>query len=215
MNSKCKTILVLMMVCFALLISSCNKKKTTDPIDPYQIEIIDFGGHQWRVLARQGDKALIISENILEQRVYHENYENITWENCTLRQYLNGAFYNTFNEANKARIAEVTNVNLNNQHYGTNGGNNTQDKIFLLSLSEVVQYFGDSGQLGNNFYFDDQYNSKRIATYNGSAFWWWLRSPGSGGSGASYVSDTGRILLDGHSFAITFGGVRPALWLNM
>ena len=293
MNSKCKTILVLMMVCFALLISSCNKKKTTEPtpttatviinlstIDggsviganvvlqnhagsvysetatssnviltnipfgtysvivshgDYQVcnhgplpvlsqtvihavlltTIISFGSHQWRVLDIQDDRALIISENVLEQRVYHESNTSITWENCTLRQYLNGAFYDTFNESDKERIIEVTNVNLTTQFYGTNGGNDTQDKIFLLSLAEVVQYFGDSGRLRPYAQLSDQYNENRIAYYNGSAVWWWLRSPGKYSNNASSVGSNGYILGSGGSVTITLGGVRPALWLNL
>ena len=178
-------------------------------------DIILFGAHQWLVLALQDDRALIISENVLEQSTYHESFTSITWENCTLRQYLNGTFYNTFSEANKARIAEVTNVNLDNQYYGTKGGNNTQDKIFLLSLEEVVQYFGDSGQLGNNNYISDQYNSNRIAFFNGSAVWWWLRSPGYNIGRVSEVYSDGHIHLDGAIVNYNSGGVRPALWLNL
>ena len=178
-------------------------------------DIIPFGAHQWRVLALQGSRALIISENVLELEAYHEIGVTVTWEDCTLRQYLNETFYNTFSEANKSRITEVMNINIDNQLYGTNGGNNTQDKIFLLSLAEVVQYFGDSGQLGTNNVISDEYNSNRIATYNGSAVWWWLRSPGFYSHNASSVDFAGHIRLDGRVVSHASNGVRPALWLNL
>ena len=50
--------------------------------------IITFGKNQWRVLDIQNGKALILSEKVLEKRKYHENYEVITWEQCTLRKYM-------------------------------------------------------------------------------------------------------------------------------
>jgi hypothetical protein len=90
---------------------------------------------------------------------------------------------------------------------GSDTGNDTDDYIFLLSLEEVVRYFGDSGQLANGpsenrNAIDDQYNEARIAYDFGG--WWWLRSPGGGDIG---VSGT-RVDDDYH-------GVRPALWINL
>ena len=184
-------------------------------------DIITFGAYEWRVLDIQDDKALIVSENILEGKAYHSTGRSITWSVCSLRAYLNGEFYNSsaFSNEDRSRIFEVTNVNENNQWYGTPGGENTLDKIFLLSIAEVVQYFGDSGQLANpelapsEWGIDDQYNSNRIATHNGEAYWWWLRSPGYDSNSASSVGSDGGILMYG-PYVDYFGGVRPALWLN-
>lgn len=103
-----------------------------------------FGSYDWRVLDIKNDRALIITECIIEQRPYHEAYKNITWADCSLRKYLNGEFYDIFSTVDKTRIIPVLNKNFNNQWYGTNGGADTQDSIFLLSLDEVCQYFGDS-----------------------------------------------------------------------
>ena len=184
-------------------------------------DIITFGAYDWRILDIQGGRALVVSENILEHRQYHTSSSSITWAECSLRAYLNGEFYNSnaFTNADRARIVQVTNVNENNQWYGTNGGANTQDRIFLLSIAEVVQYFGDSGQLDNRppgvWYIDDQFNSNRIATFNGSASWWWLRSPGYDTRTASSVYDDGNLYMDGNNVYSLSNGVRPALWLNL
>jgi hypothetical protein len=102
------------------------------------------------------------------------------------------------------------------------GGKNTQDRIFLLSISEVIKYFGDSGQLKNKnskseYRIDDQFNSARQAHYNGSWAWWWLRSPGHHSYDAAYVSSDGNVIVNGITVfrGHDSGGVRPALWLNL
>ena len=167
-------------------------------------DIIQFGAHQWRVLDIQDGRALIISVNILERRVYHTSNTSITWSECSLRTYLNGTFYNSdsFSAADRSRIAQVTIPNPNNPTYGTNGGPATLDRIFLLSIAEAQQYF-DS-------------NADRVATYDGTASWWWLRSPGSYGGDASGVLLDGRVHVLGlYVYNILGGGVRPALWVNL
>ena len=135
-------------------------------------KIINFGGYSWRVLSIENGKALIITEHIIDMQPYNngleKRYEKTTWETCDLRVYLNENFYNSFSDADKTKILEVTNTNEDNQLYGTAGGNDTADKVFLLSLSELTKYFGDSGQLAtsDNGLIDDEYNANRMAKLN-------------------------------------------------
>jgi len=184
-------------------------------------DIIQFGAHDWRVLEIQDGKALLLSDRIIEYRAYNDSRTDVTWETCTLRQYLNGEFYNSFSAEEKARIAETRLTNDDNPWYGTSGGNATTDKIFLLSLEEVMKYFGDSEQLRNRssndaYYINDQYNSERRATdANGAATWWWLRSPGLVSLGAADVHFSGYVYVNGLYVNYDDGGVRPALWLNL
>ena len=114
-------------------------------MEDYKIgSIISFGDYNWRVLDIQNNAALVITEEIIEQRAYHDAYKDITWADCALRKYLNGEFYDKFNVTDKSRIIPVINKNPDNQWYGSKGGEDTQDSIFLLSLEEVCKYFGDS-----------------------------------------------------------------------
>ncbi|MDF2873128.1 MAG: hypothetical protein K0R05_4703, partial [Anaerocolumna sp.] len=133
---------------------------------------IVFGKYEWRVLDMQSNTALIITEDIIEQRAYHDAYKDITWADCSLRKYLNNEFFDKFAAADKSRITPVINKNPDNQWYGSNGGADTRDSIFLLSLEEVTcQYFGDSSSKlynpGKNqrYWFErkDENNSKRLA----------------------------------------------------
>jgi hypothetical protein len=181
-----------------------------------------FGKYKWRVLDVKDGKALLLSEDILEKRAYHHESVSITWEKCDLRSYLNREFLRTFKEEEQKQIATVTNINEDNQWYKTVGGNDTNDKVFLLSLTEVVKYFGDSGILQNpskeekeNWYVHDRYSDSRKTKYGNEWYWWWLRSPGSGSHGAVGVLDDGDLGLSGSRIGSGGGGVRPALWLNL
>ena len=194
---------------------------------------ISFGSYTWRVLDMQNNMALIITECIIEQRAYHNVYKDITWADCSLRKYLNGEFYDKFSAADKSRILPVLNKNLDNQWYGSKGGADTPDSIFLLSLEEVCKYFGDSlSKLQNRgknqrYWFErkDENNSKRIAKLLGKewAWWWWLRSPGRVNVKAVYIFGTdGNIGIQGNNIlkgnisdGKCTGGVRPALWLKL
>jgi hypothetical protein len=108
---------------------------------------ISFGGYDWRVLEVRGEGALIVSESLVEKGAYNESKADVTWETCSLRAYLDGEFYDRFSESDKARIAPANVGNADNPWYGTSGGSVTQDRIFLLSIEEVIKHFGDSGQL--------------------------------------------------------------------
>lgn len=194
---------------------------------------IAFGRYQWRVLDIQDNTALLVTEYIIEQRAYHDAYKDITWADCSIRKYLNGDFYDKFDVNDKARIIPVLNKNPDNQWYGSKGGVDTRDNIFLLSLEEVCQYFGDSlSKLQNRgknqrYWFErkDENNSKRLARLQDKewSWWWWLRSPGRVNVKAVYIFGTdGNIGIQGNNIlkgnisdGKCTGGVRPALWIKL
>lgn len=184
---------------------------------------------EWLVLARDGDKALLISRYGLDAQPYNKDHTSVTWETCTLRTWLNGTFYNkAFSSAEQAAILTTNVDNSKNQCYSgwsTSSGNNTQDKVFLLSYAEANKYFGVT--------YDNSSNTKsRVAptayaiaqgayadsfrrTADGTAAGqWWLRSPGlyHQDYAASVLTDGS---FDGHDVSSDYGSVRPALWVNI
>ena len=233
---------VILLFSFLFLIPSCSGKRATycppceitqvvlPPIDaepehvatplPAVDDTIKFGDHDWRVLDVEDGKALLLSEKVIETRPYHLQFESVTWESSNMRTYLNTGFLQSFSPTDRERILDTKVVNNDNPWYNTIGcGNTTTDKIFLLNLEEVVQYFGDSGKLknrpGQDFYFHDQYSQSRIVyDKNGKASWWWLRSPGDHSLYAAGVNDDGDVYVGGYDVG-NFGGIRPALWLNL
>lgn len=194
---------------------------------------IPFGGYNWRILDIQNNAALMITDYIIEERPYHDAYQETTWADCALRKYLNDEFYDKFNGTDRSRIISVINKNPDNPWYGSNGGPDTKDRIFILSIEEAVcQYFGDSSSKlyhpGKNqrYWFErkDENNGRRMAKLVGKPgrSWWWLRSPGRVAVKAAYIHGDGNIGIQGNNIlkgnigdGRCMGGVRPALWLNL
>ena len=95
----------------------------------------------WRVLKRDSDSLLIISEKCLDVKLYNEKCVDITWAECTLRAWLNGEFFiRAFNEQEQSLIKTS---NLAN-----NAGPSTEDRVFLLSVDEVKCLFADNDDRG-------------------------------------------------------------------
>lgn len=116
---------------------------------------------EWQVLDVKDGKALIISKHEFHEHPYNEKEEDVTWETCTLRKWLNDDFFNEiFEEKFQERIVTTTVPADKNPTYNTNPGKVTNDKVFLLSVAEVEKYFP---------------TDESRAEYDGC----WLRTPGS------------------------------------
>lgn len=190
---------------------------------------------EWLVLETEGNKALLISRYGLDSKPYNTDYVDVTWENCTLRAWLNSEFINeAFSENEQAMILTTTVDNSDSQGYDftahydyaepVTGGNNTEDKVFLLSYAEVSKYFEvtfkndkNSGARVAPTEFAKQHsakvNKKKKTTDGAKAGWWWLRSPGTVQSYAARVGDDGALSLD----CVFNKGtcVRPVIWVDL
>ena len=185
---------------------------------------------EWLVLDYDAasNRALIISRYGLDAKPYNTEYDIITWEKCTLRTWLNNDFLNaafTTQEQKGIVLTAVDNSkSQGSSRWDTNGGNNTQDKIFLLSYAEANKYFGVTWEDSNNMksrVTPTAYalkagasTSDSITTADGAkAGWWWLRSPGSSRRNAAIVDIDG---FPRNSYVRNDSGcVRPALWINL
>jgi len=199
-------------------------------ITPKIGSIIPFGDYNWRVLDIQNNKALILTENIIEKLEFIEVSKNVIWETCSMRKYLNGKFLQKFTSEQQKRIEETLIINNDNLWYGTKGGNDTKDKIFLLSLEEADKYFGDSGDYQNKRrkepknkkfitasdgkFFSNIHDGERIAKIRNKADSWWLRSPVNRCKAANVGRD-GYVIVGDFTVDLSLPGVRPALWLNL
>ena len=93
---------------------------------------------KWRVLSVNGNDAFLLADQNLDSKLYNKIYTDVTWATCTLRTWLNGIFLNTaFTSAEQVAIKNTTVVNEDNPYFGTEGGENTPDKVYLLSIAEA------------------------------------------------------------------------------
>ena len=184
---------------------------------------VDFGGYKWRVLEIRDESMFLLSEKITETGKYHNAYEDVAWSISDMRQYLNNDFYNSFSLHEQSQILETALFTNGNPWFAAGGADSAIDKIFLLSIDEVLKYLGDSGQLHSpavKYYVDDIYNDARKATLkDGSPSRWVLRNPGSTNSFVSVVTVEGKISVTGDfvnrsSTELFNVGIRPAMWVK-
>ena len=185
---------------------------------------------KWRVLSVNGNDAFLLADQNLDAKPYNEEYTDVTWATCTLRTWLNGTFLNTaFTSAEQVAIKNTIVVNEDNPKYGTEGGENTTDKVYLLSIAEASNTaYGFNGDFEtesktraakNTVYakecgaWTSTWASVRTE-YKGNGDWW-LRSPGDYSFDASSVNYFGYGGNYGSSVYHDDKAVRPALHLNL
>ena len=185
---------------------------------------------EWLVLAKEGNQALLISKYALDCKKYNEKFTDVTWETCSLREWLNGTFINAaFSSEEQNSIINSTVTADKNPSYSTSPGNNTTDKVFLLSITEVNKYFSsdEARKCAPTEYAKSHgaYTSSSYSTGGKATCWWWLRSPGRNSYYAAGVSSDGSVNDFGYSVGSvndlgiyvddSNGAVRPALWINL
>ncbi len=97
---------------------------------------------EWLVLTKENNKILVVSDKALDCKPYNQSRDYVTWETCSLRNWLNNDFINAaFTAEERAMIPTVTVSADMNPEYNTNPGNATKDRVFLLSIVETEKYF--------------------------------------------------------------------------
>lgn len=175
-----------------------------------------------------------ISEDEFDDMFYSDNPIKLTWENCSLRKWLNNEFYNTaFNDNEKQRILVMNIANNDNIDTGAKSGVNTYDKVFLLSIDEMRKYFGSgvkyeygyelnkkAATRGTDFAkipkflktgMKELYVSDDVKWYGGNSGYW-LRTIGTSYGHATIVTSDGNMKTNGDLVCACYG-VRPAMWV--
>lgn len=194
---------------------------------------------KWRVLSNASGQLFLLADQNLEVFQYHTEQENVTWETSTMRSWLNGydASANkggstgidytndnfldaAFSAKEQAAIAETRVVNEPNTDYDTDGGKDTTDRLFLLSIDEAFNSryfprFSSSRYAANTAYVAD---GGRLGSYMndvGELDNWWLRSPGYNDGRAAYIEEDGGEVVEGDLVDDKSSAVRPAFNLNL
>ncbi|MCX4325964.1 MAG: DUF6273 domain-containing protein [Lachnospiraceae bacterium] len=93
---------------------------------------------KWRVLWNNGKTLFIAAEKGIDCKPYNDVNESVTWENCTLRQWLNNNFLDMAFSSDEQKAIITSQVqNEPMPSYKAGNGNNTNDKIYLLSIPEL------------------------------------------------------------------------------
>ena len=165
------------------------------------------------------DGVWLLLKDCLEQKQWHASNVN-DYANSDLHKYLNNTWIKKLDANIQAQVKQVkipyrpgsgTSKTVNS------GANGLSCKVFLLSGYEVgwtqstSSYFPIDGAVLSYFQGTAATDAKRIANYNGSATYWWLRSPYAvSATYAWYVYSSGGYHYGNCSSTY---GVRPALIL--
>lgn len=158
--------------------------------------VVKFGTCDWMVLERTDGKALLTKYMADNKHPYHDKSEKVTWESCALRKYLNGEFLEDgkFTPEELAMILTTNVENVANEEFGTDGGKNTQDKVFLMNEPEFTKY------------------KKKLKA---KAKTMRLRTPGKDATATTYVSALGDIITYGFPVDENGACIRPTMWVNL
>lgn len=168
---------------------------------------------EWVVLEKNGSALLVISKNALEGKAYNNANADTTWESSSLRTWLNSDFLDTaFSNAELEHIAPTAISAEKNPEYDTDSGTDTQDKVFLLSISEAQMYFESDAERKCTY---TAYAARRGYFDDGQLCYWWLRSPGDKSVEAACISTDGSVYCRGIFVLISNIFVRPVLWINL
>ena len=174
---------------------------------------------EWIVLDVQGDKALLLSKKELDYCKFDKDNKSATWVSSTLRTWLNEEFFNeAFSEAERSAI--LTTYVSNDPSQGNNEWNvplisDTEDRVFLLSYKEIVDYFEKKGdrKAKETAYSEAQrdiFNTVTSVVIKESG--WWTRSPGKTPGEVCFIETDG----SAKSKGVTEGStVRPAIWIDL
>lgn len=206
---------------------------------------------KWRVLQINNKSLFLLADMALDDQKYNMEEGAVTWETSTIRSWLNG--YDGINNQNnidyrkenfidtafsdeQQELIQMTHL-INDDTVEVEGGNDTEDKIFLMSIKEMSDDKSMSYGFINTTGWNDEARRSKTSTYafargvnrdyyrgndrndnedycDGNC-WWWLRSPGWESDRIADVEEGGWVGTDGSWSINSTNGVRPALYVNI
>ncbi|WP_294413401.1 DUF6273 domain-containing protein [uncultured Ruminococcus sp.] len=167
---------------------------------------------EWLVLAREDNKALLISKYALDVQPYSQHITEVPWENSFIRKWLNDTFLNeAFSLDEQDSIIMSTVTADENPLHKLSQGNDTEDKVFLLSAAEAYEYFEtDSARVCEmtDYCYAQSPNLTRLPG-------WWLRSLNAAHVAAVIDPYKGSVQIGGDYVTVISPDIRPSIWIDL
>ena len=199
----------------------------------------------WRVIEVRNGTALLLSHAAIECEPFQEDLRDVSWENCTLRSWLNGYsveanvsgkdcsgvgenFLSTaFSSDEQEAILKTPVRNEANYYFGMDSGAQTEDRIFLPAESELFIY--DSSEIHGFSRRDEVADRAKQFRPTGYALWkgawqekgergnvfWITRTTGYTHANVVYVNESGYMYNRGILVTCRDAAVIPALVLDL
>ena len=169
----------------------------------------------------EGEKALLVSRYALDAKPYNTEPVDVTWDQCSLREWLNNDFLNAAFDRKEQDVIITKYQDAGYIWPGARSGDYTEDKIFLLTKSDIdainIDVFtGDEGRMcaptdyaiANGAWVSSEYQAdgRRAGP-------WWLRNPGYYQNSAAFVDEDGSVRF--YTVSQEKYAVRPAVWVSL
>ena len=196
-------------------------------------DIIQFGNYEqdnntangkepieWIVLERDGNKLFLLSKYVLDKHCYAKKYK-VDWVDSDIRRWLNNDFFaNAFDESEQMKIVDTKLDNPGLESIDIANGESTVDKVFLLSVDEVINY--RQGRAEGTAYLREGIGNISVGETNNVS--WWTRSSALDDHiwmcafevDPDVNSETSEPMkqLGGGGFNFPENGIRPAMWIS-
>lgn len=209
-----------------------DKYELSDAENAQAGQIVSFGSYEqdndltngseeifWLVTERNNDELTLVSLYCLDAAPYSLEPGEVTWETSHVRTFLNGEFFEAaFDEQERASILSTTVTNSPNPVHNTDGGADTVDKVWLLSLEEVMSMY-DIVDAQETFYSQLYAPATPYAISKGlwlelpdsNRCWWWLRSSGGNPENVAEVGSAGYLSFNGSPAFTPERALRPVI----
>lgn len=189
---------------------------------------------EWVVLYKNDNYVLLLSRFCLDAKRFNSSKENyvVHWETSEIRAWLNTQFLNTaFNRDEQDVILNAQLPNPSGPGEYSRVGNNTIDRVFLLSYDEVTSMLSGSDL---KFGYPTNYAINNGCNFNSRTkeTGWWLRTSGDGvcsayiafgdekqsfsnSTATLYAKMAGPSANNYSNLAYKVNGVRPAILVDM
>jgi len=158
-------------------------------------DVVEFGERKWIVLEKKENEVVLAAYKALSNQPYNESAAEVTWENCSLRQYLNNDFITkTFSAKEQEALVDMDSKADTNAAFQVEGGKDTTDKVTILSVEQVDTYKDVLGSKINNTR---------------------LRTPGKDLTSTCYISYVKEIVEYGFPVEKKGALVRPIITVNI
>lgn len=194
----------------------------------------------WRVLDTADGNLTLLSEYSLDWEFYGD-VGACGWSDCYLRKWLNGeCLTEWFAEEERSLMLTTVCAPERNQLSDICDLKSTEDRLFLLSFGELLQYFnarrpgkgwknvkqylfdkytghypvGHPDAIGLIPFADQSFRDKKVVEISYEAKEWWLRTPGGSEERRMVVCEDGSVDVNGMQVGCDEVGVRPALRID-
>lgn len=201
-------IAALVFFCLIMLLNQGKRPESFSTVP--ENETVSFGHYEqdndrsnglerieWIILDKTDDAMLLLSRYGLDAKPFHDRYEEVSWEDCSLRKWLNEDFLKeAFTPEEQKKIVKK---------------DPADDRLFFLSIPEVEKAFPsvDTRKCKPT----DYAVASGAYLHPSVGGWWWLRSVGQNAYAAAYVYKD--IVPEGFDVTAKIGSVRPALWIGL